>query len=246
MRQSAQQVNWDNVDLVIFDVDGTLYDQRRLRLRMAGLLLLDAASSGSLETLRVLRAFRHCREVLAELADDDDDFTERQYEEAAFACDCSVAHVRWIVDEWIERRPLPYLMACRLPGIDELFRKLRIAGKTIAVLSDYPAIEKLKSLMLDADIVVSGGDEDVRRLKPNPRGLFKILRQTGVRPARALMVGDRYERDWMAAHRAGIPAIIRSNRGDDRCATFRSYRDSLFLQLGRSPEPWNSARLALE
>ena len=32
-------LNWNDIDLVVFDVDGTLYDQRRLHLAMVRRLL---------------------------------------------------------------------------------------------------------------------------------------------------------------------------------------------------------------
>src|SRR5262249_46716329 len=53
--------DWDGIKLVAFDVDGTLYWQRPLRLRMAGEMLLHALSSWSFETIAVLRTYRRIR-----------------------------------------------------------------------------------------------------------------------------------------------------------------------------------------
>ena len=38
-------LDWSAIDLVVFDVDGTLYDQRRLRLAMLGHLPLSTITS---------------------------------------------------------------------------------------------------------------------------------------------------------------------------------------------------------
>ena len=38
-------MDWDCIDLVVFDVDGTLYDQRALRIRMAWELCLHTLSN---------------------------------------------------------------------------------------------------------------------------------------------------------------------------------------------------------
>ena len=100
--------------------------------------------------------------------------------ETASATGFSAGDVRLIVEQWIERRPLPYLQACRFPGLVELFAGLRRKGKLIGVLSDYPADAKLSALGLHADHVVCASDKGVGLLKPNPRGLQAMIQ----RPAR--------------------------------------------------------------
>ncbi|PWJ91313.1 MULTISPECIES: HAD family hydrolase [Mesorhizobium] len=234
MRKPDQSIIWSDIDLVIFDMDGTLYNQRRLRTRMALNLLHAAMRTRSLKTLNVLRTFRQCREALAEQVQTD--FVDRQFEDTAMRCGCSEVYVREVVNEWVERRPLAYLGACRYSGVEGLFDALHRSGRTIAVCSDYPAIEKLKALALKADFVVSAADDDVRRIKPDPAGLRKILGATGVDPSRSLMIGDRFDRDWAVANRVGMPAIIRSTRRDPRCRTFQSYHDALFQPVVQSLE----------
>ncbi len=222
---------WSNTDLVIFDVDGTLYDQRRLRLRMARELLGHTLLSRDLKTLKLLREFRHCRERLGE--DSPEDFVDRQFEQTAKSCGCGEADVRKAVEEWIEFRPLRHLPNYRFSDVHTVFDALRQAGKTIAVFSDYPAREKLKALGLEADHVVSATDPDVLRLKPDPAGLVKILEATGMKAGRSLMIGDRFDRDWAAANRIGMPSMVLSRKTDSRGATFRSYSDSVFQPLLR-------------
>lgn len=223
---------WDNRELVIFDVDGTLYSQPRLRARMAMSLLAEAIRSGSFETMRILRQYRLHREILADASPGD--FVERQFTDTAAACTCSRDSVQEIVAEWIERRPLRHLAACRYAGLEAVFEGLRRSGRAIAVLSDYAAHQKLGVLGLQADFIVSATDEDVQSLKPDPKGLQKILRLAGVSSGRALMVGDRFDRDWTAASRVGMDTIIRCSRADQRCVTFRSYHDALFAPVLRS------------
>ncbi len=234
MKQHSQPVFWNDIDLVIFDLDGTLYNQRRLRTCMALNLLHVSVKTRSLKTLNVLRIYRQCRETLAEGALVD--FMNRQFEDTAMRCGCSVVEVREVVDEWIEQRPLIYLRACRYSGIEALFDALHRSGRTIAVFSDYSAAAKLEALSLKADLVVSATDGDVQRLKPDPAGLYKILNATGFEASRSLMIGDRFDRDWAAANRAGMPAIIKSRRRDPRCGTFRSYQDTLFQPVVQSAD----------
>lgn len=227
-----RSLDWGAIDLVVFDLDGTLYDARRLRRRMLALLLADAARARSLDTLRVLRCFRAVREALAE---EGQDFSAWQYMRTANLMACECARVQALVHHWIEQAPLPLLRACRWRGVEQVFEDLRAAGKTIAVWSDYPAADKLAALGLSADLVVCASDEAVGRLKPDPRGLVLAMQRVGVVPARTLMVGDRVERDALAAQRAGAQVLLRSSRSLRQVATFDSYRASVFAPLRQRP-----------
>ena len=224
-----QTIDWNRIDLVVFDVDGTLYDAGRLRRAMLGRLLLDAVTHRSTRTLRILRAFRNIREELGE--EQPDDFDRLQYARTASQTGCTPEEVRALVAEWIEQRPLPVLAPCRYPHVDRLFAGLRAAGKQVAVLSDYPAAQKLGALGLQAHPVVCATDADIATLKPNPAGLHAILQRTGVPATRALMIGDRVDRDAEVAWRAGVQPLIRRSRPHPKVATFRRFDDPVFQPL---------------
>ena len=162
-------LDWDDIRLVVFDVDGTLYRQRPLRLRMARDLLLHTLSKRDLSVATVLAQYRRIRERLAR--EQVADFERVLIAETVKASANSPDTVRAILSEWIERRPLPYLAACRYPGLPQLFAGFRRKGKSIGILSDYPAKEKLAALGLTADHIVFAGDEGIGRLKPHPRVL---------------------------------------------------------------------------
>ena len=235
--QPTSQPDWTTIDLVVFDVDGTLYDQRQLRLGMLRQLISHAWLTRSLDTLLTLRTFRRVREALGERVGEQAgaDFMALQYAQTASRHGITSAAVRALTDEWMEQRPLPLLAACRYAYVAEVFAGLRASGKRIAAFSDYPAVAKLAALGLRADVVVCATDAGIARLKPDPAGLLAILRQTGVAPARALMIGDRFDRDAAAAARAGMRALIRSRRPQARWATFRGYDDAVFQPLLAGP-----------
>ena len=222
-------LDWSTIDLVVFDVDGTLYDQRRLRLGMLRQLIGHSWQTRSLNTLLILRTFRQVRETLGEQAGHD--FMALQYAQTASRHGATPAAVRSLTEEWMERRPLPLLAACRYAQVAEVFAGLRANGKQIAAFSDYPAVAKLAALGLQADAVVCATDADITRLKPDPAGLLSILRQTGVGPARALMIGDRFDRDAAAAEKAGMRALIRSPKAHPQWPTFQRYDDAVFQPL---------------
>ena len=230
-------VNWEHIDLVVFDVDGTLYDQRRLRIAMLRQLLAHTWRSRSFDTLRTLHTFRRVREALGE--NPVPDFMDVQYARTAARHHKTQDQVRALAGEWLEQRPLPLLAACRYPHLTELFATLRTAGKQIAIFSDYPAGEKLAALGLKADLIVCATDQDINRLKPDPRGLLAILQTTGVGAKRALMIGDRADRDGKAAQRAGVAALIRTKKPLVQFGIFNDYDDPVFQPLlaGRVARP---------
>lgn len=219
-------VDWRRIDLVIFDLDGTLYDQARLRRRMAVELAGACARAQSLDLVRILKSFRAGRELLAE--ERRDDFPRLQYERVQHRTGTPAGEIANVVREWMQERPLRHLPSCRYAGVAELFAALKSAGRTIAVLSDYPAHAKLSALGLSADIIVAAGDAGAPRLKPDSAGVQFILAEAGVPAARALMIGDRDERDGEAARGAGVVALIRAGRPIPNVLTFRHFNDPVF------------------
>lgn len=217
-------MDWNAVTLAVFDVDGTLYNQRRLRLKMACALLLHALRTRSLRTPRLLAVYRRLREQLAD--DEVQDFEQVLLAQTADRCRLPPPNVAALATEWLEQRPLRYIPACRYDGLPELFQRLRARGKRIAILSDYPAYAKLQATGLTADIIVCASDVGV--LKPHPRGLQLAMALAGAAPASTVMIGDRPERDGAAARRSGAHALIKSRRPIPGWQTFATYRDPLF------------------
>ena len=196
---------------------------------MARDLLLHTARTRDGAALRVLGAYRRLRERLGDA--ETPEFEAELIAQTAAATATPPDAVREVVEEWIGRRPLAYLAPCRYPGLDALFAALRRRGKTIAILSDYPARDKLAALGLAADIVVSAADPGVGRLKPHPHGLQFLLKQAGVAPSAAVLIGDRPDRDGECARRAGARALLRASSPIENWQTFARYDDAIFAPL---------------
>jgi putative hydrolase of the HAD superfamily len=224
-----RNLSWDEIQLVVFDVDGTLYDQRGLRLRMLREMLLASIRSRDIDFIRILRTYRHIREQLGEARHED--FERELTSRTAALVGCSERQVQAAAREWLERRPLRHLIHYRFPQLPELFRRLRQQGKRIGIFSDYPAREKLAALQLDADVMVCAGDADVRVLKPHPRGLQVLMARAAVNPAQTIMIGDRPERDGEVAHAANVRPLILSGKSIKGWQTFSGYDDPLFSAL---------------
>lgn len=207
MRHQALNINWQKVKAVIFDVDGTLYDQRKLRrLMLMELLRYYLTHPRYIQELKIIRDFRREREKRA--FDAVVDLETAQYDWVAQASGISPARVRSIVQEWIFKSPLRHLPSCHYPGVLKLFENLSHRGIATAIFSDYPAVDKLAVLGLSPCCIVCATDKNVGRLKPDPKGLFAVAETLGVSVKHCLFIGDRDERDGECARRARMPYII--------------------------------------
>jgi putative hydrolase of the HAD superfamily len=222
----AATFDWAAIRLIVFDVDGTLYSQQKLRLAMARALLVHSIARVDTQTLRVISSYRKLKESLAEA--EMPDFEPVLHARVAARHQITTHQVAAIVADWIETRPLPLLAAARIRGVERVFADARAAGRTVAVLSDYPAAAKLASLGLTADIIVAAGDPDVGVMKPHPRGLEAVIARAGATAANTVMIGDRPERDGAAATRAGVAALIRHRKALPGWRCFTDFTDRLF------------------
>ena len=219
--------DWSAVELVVFDVDGTLYRQKPLRWTMLRMLARDALASRSLRTLKVLADYRREREVLAD--DGVEDFDPKLIAGVAARARLAPTAVERIVEDWIETRPLPHLRRAMVAGVPALFKALRRSGRTIGVLSDYPAVAKIAALGLEADHIVAA--RDVGLMKPSPRGLLAVIAAADASPAATVLIGDRDERDGAAADAAGVRVLLRSSTPVAGRITFADFTDPVFAPL---------------
>src|SRR5215468_9322523 len=224
MTSTFTPADWRGVHLVAFDVDGTLYRQGPLRLRMGRDMVLHTVAKRDLNTIGVISAYRRIRERLA--AEEVVNFESVLIAETAKATSTSPERVHGIVSEWIETRPLRYLKSCLFSGVPQLFAGLQRAGKKIGVFSDYPATEKLAAMGLTVHHVVAASD--VGLLKPHAGGLQSLMAAANATAHETLFIGDRADRDGVAGRRAGVRTLIRSSKQIEAFQTFKTFHDPLF------------------
>jgi FMN phosphatase YigB (HAD superfamily) len=187
----------------LVDLDGTLYDARWVKLGVALELLC-----GHWGALPVVQEFRREHErVRHELREPVPDPFALQLERAAAQSGRSRKQVEAIVAEWLFRRPGKWLRRFRRKALLEELRGFKALGGRAALVSDYPATQKLAALgvadLFDA-VVASGEAGGPGRLKPWPDGYLLAAQRLGVGPAECLVLGDRDDLDGEAARRAGM------------------------------------------
>src|SRR3546814_2396746 len=109
--------------------------------RMAAALVADGLRRRSLSTIRALGAYRRLRE---ELADNGTTAFEAELARAVAAVTgLAELQVTALVDDWMNRRPLPLLRKARFPGVERLFHRIPasertdvVSGKSVSVCSE--------------------------------------------------------------------------------------------------------------
>lgn len=192
----------------LVDLDGTLYAPRPVQLAMAAELLLSGP-----HRISVLRAFRHHHEALrhelgssSELQFLPSPFDE-QLRRTADNERINVKLLRQLVNGWMIARPGKWLRLTRRRKLLRAIGEFHVRGGKTAIVSDYPAEQKLAALGCRQlfDLVVSNGEHPrLTRLKPAPDGMRIAAQELGVSPEECLVIGDRDDADGAAARAAGM------------------------------------------
>jgi phosphoglycolate phosphatase/putative hydrolase of the HAD superfamily len=201
----------DRLRAVLFDLDGTLYSQPPLRILMGlELLLLDARVRLSRQerALPAIVELRRAQEHFRTNAGPSVSDAITRF--VAERTHLSHARVEEISSEWLHSRPLKYLRHVRRRGVRTFLQNLRQRGIRTAVVSDYPAAQKLAALRLTElfDVALCTTEAEIDALKPSPRGLLIACERLGIPPEQAAYIGDRPEVDAAAAAAAGMASLI--------------------------------------
>jgi phosphoglycolate phosphatase len=117
-------------------------------------------------------------------------------------------------------------------GVPDGIAKLSAVGHKLAVLTNKPGDPSRRILdhfgLLDCFCAVIGGG-DVDRLKPEPQGLFRCLKRSGMDATETWMIGDHCT-DLAVAENAGVKSAFAQygfgeERGFKPDAYFASFQD---------------------
>jgi putative hydrolase of the HAD superfamily len=204
---------------IAFDLDGTLYPNYRLSVRLAPFMLRHG---------KLLWAMSKARDILR-AENPEGLFYELQARIAAAFLKEEPRIVRERLERLIYRGWEPLFRRIKpYAHVRETLEALRRRGFRLGVLSDFPPAKKLEHLGLGGfwDAVLCS--EDSGRLKPDPLPFLNLAASLELPPERILYVGNSQGYDIAGAKNAGMgTALIRLlpeiNRSLRKKADFRFF-----------------------
>lgn len=191
-------------DGVAFDLDGTLYPNYRLNIRIIPSLFV-------LKEFPLLWAMGKARNQLRAAPD--------AYPQGAFYEIQAEFMAKILKDEpeTVQKKTTAliyrgweslFTRIAPFPWVRETLETLRKEGFKLGVLSDFPPEAKLLNMGLDGywDTVLCS--EVIGRIKPHPLPFLELARRLGAPAERILYVGNSVRYDIIGAKRAGMKAAL--------------------------------------
>jgi len=213
---------------VAFDLDGTLYPNYRLNIRLLPL---------AVKEIPFLAAFAKVRKIIRKEQKNGliqyDNFYKHQAELTAQILNAPPELIKEKIDVFIYRGWEPLFKKVRLfNNVLETLSALRGAGFKLGLLSDFPPEKKIEYLGLSSFWDAVYCSEYAGALKPHPLSFLKLAEQMNLPPEKILYVGNSVSYDVAGALNAGMktawirifPKQIRVKKGPKPDFSFSNYR----------------------
>ena len=184
-----------DVKAVAFDIDGTLYANWRLNVKIVSYFI---------KNLPFFLEYSKVRKILhrtAPLADFYEYQARLLAERMRISSEEAKNKIENIIYKGLGRffpkiKPYPYL--------EELFSGLKASGFKIGILSDFPPSQKgdMWGLAKYCDVIL--GSESIGALKPSVYAFGLLAKELGVEAQSVLYVGNNISADIIGAHKAGM------------------------------------------
>jgi len=191
-----------NIKGVIFDFDGTLFDNARVPFYLIAAWPFDILRIWKERLIR--KRFTGCDYSTPE------DYYNAFFDALGKVCFRSPQKIRnWHLNRYMPRMVRVMKKHCKLrQGVRELFRLFDGSSCTlrVAIYSDYPLLkERMEALDLNpGSNVLLYGPECFGAQKPAVRPFRRIAADMGAAPEEILVIGDREETDGLGAFRTGM------------------------------------------
>ncbi|HCU58790.1 MAG TPA: hypothetical protein DIC64_02280 [Alphaproteobacteria bacterium] len=183
---------------VIVDLDGTLYYQRPVQICMAvEMLAYYILHFWRINELKQILVYRHQHN------------NEENFDLHTFCIKQRTNNktINKLIQKWLFLKPLKWI---KLFKDKNLISYLEEIQKIIPVIvySDYETHQKLEALNFKPDFEFFFDAKNIRFLKPNPQGLSYITERLKLTPKEIFVIGDRQNKDGLAASTFGAEYLI--------------------------------------
>lgn len=187
--------NFGDIKAVAFDIDGTLYENWKLNIRIFPHFFAH------------LFFFSHYGLARIELRKTEQipDFYKVQAELMAKKMKCSPEKAQKKLDDIVYiglRKYFPRFKPAK--GSEQLIKRLKENGLKIVFLSDFPPEQKgdIWGLKQYCDLQI--GSEEYGALKPSPVSFYKMTERLGLKPEEILYVGNNHKYDVVGPKKIGM------------------------------------------
>jgi len=191
------QISWERVRVVSWDIDGTLYDLHQFMAALKGDLLKRVLRlqwySVLVDLSRLVRFKIHMDKVRKGAP---------EYRVGTLEGRDTIG----LTMAKLYAELLPDLGL--LQGVRELLDWIESTGRMQIVFSDYRQSTKLQALEVSAYFAYVFAGEDIGYLKPSPLAFHEIIEQLRIEPDQMLHIGDRTDTDGAAAPEVGFQVAI--------------------------------------
>ena len=202
-----QVKNLGEIKAIAFDIDGTLYENWKLNVRIIGHFLVNIA---------FFARYGHARNVLR-ASGKTEKFREEQLSLMTKYYFGSESRAQKKMDNVIYEGLKKYFKKI-VPCKDSLetVRAFKEAGFKIALLSDFPPEQKggLWGFAQFCDVIL--GTEACGALKPSPVPFRKMAEELKVKPEEILYVGNSYKYDVIGSTSVGMKAAWFTKKKKDK------------------------------
>lgn len=181
---------------IITDLDGTLYYQKPVQICMATeILCYYIIHFWKIKELKLVLNYRK----------QHNNSTNFEFQSFCKTQNISRQAVEDLIEKWLISKPLKWI---RLFSDKKLIAYLKEQKIPVVVYSDYPTEQKLKALNFAPTFEFSFDHKNIRFLKPNPQGLEYISKKLSLSQKEILVIGDRFDKDGLAASAFGAEFLI--------------------------------------
>jgi len=197
---------------VAFDLDGTLYPNHRLNLRLIPFIFKHYRLLSAMDKAR--KKIRYPGGKSAPIApaggnEPFEDFYDLQARLMGEILDMPAKKVKETVERLIYRGWEPIFKEVELfPHVRETLEIFREKGIRLGMLSDFPPVIKLENLKLSGFWHVALSSEETGQLKPSPTPFLELARKMETPVEQILYVGNSVPYDIEGARNAGMKAAL--------------------------------------
>lgn len=190
-------MNSQEEKMFLFDVDGTLYSQKKVRMHMMlRIFIFLLTNPQNFKEIIAVYYFRKYRE-------------KKEFKDTTILelCNIIAKKIKYeqsfeAIQKWMFEIPLDIIKQYEYEEVIEFIKE---RPEHIAVYSDYPVMEKLDILNINCKRSFVSGDEGLEELKPSKKAMKTIMRVLGTN--NIIYVGDRDSKDKASAELVGIEYI---------------------------------------